>query len=324
MAARRRSKKSSAKRRKRKIRAYLGVEALIVIAFLIVILGWNQGGREVFQGIGTIGTPVVKSLDISDIDSTYGSLMQVKGGKIIGEKNGDTLAFPASLTKIMTVIVAIENLRDLKHEITLTTEMVDDLYKQNAMQAGFQPGETVRAIDLLYGAMLPSGAECCRALCYDIAGSEEAFVELMNEKVKKLGLKNTHFCDSTGLHDPNHYSTTNDMAVILKYAMGNSVFREILSSPWHSTPPTNVHPDGITYYSSLYKAIEDYTVTGGKILGGKTGFTSEAGLCLASAAEIEGREYILVTMGAWYNGENYADARKIYNRLGEAAQALAG
>jgi D-alanyl-D-alanine carboxypeptidase (penicillin-binding protein 5/6) len=138
-------------------------------------------------------------------------------------------------------------------------------------------------------------------------------------------MENTHFCDSTGLHNPDHYSTVSDMAVLLKYCLKNEAFREIIESSRHSTSGTNVHPDGITYYSTLFKNLSDTSVTGGQIMGGKTGYTDEAGLCLASFAEIEGREYILVTAGA-PGGSGSAlhiqDAVTIYNRLGAAAQAL--
>lgn len=171
--------------------------------------------------------------------------MQVRGGRVIGEINGEEKMYPASMTKIMTTIVAIENLKDLDQEITLTNEMFEGLYEQDATQAGFQPGETVRAIDLLYGVMLPSGAECCIALADTIAGSEADFVTLMNEKAAKLGMTGTNFCDTTGLHDANHYSTARDIAVLLKYALKDDTFREIIESPYHSTPGTNIHPDGI-------------------------------------------------------------------------------
>ena len=157
------------------------------------------------------------------------------------------------MTKIMTVIVAIENLDDLDQEITLTQEMFQGLYEQDATQAGFQPGETVRAIDLLYGAMLPSGAECCIALADTVGGSRDGFVELMNKKAQRIGMNGTHFCDTTGLHDPDHYSTVRDIAVLLRYALRNDTFREIIESPRHSTGVTNIHPSGITYYSTMFK-----------------------------------------------------------------------
>ena len=180
-------------------------------------------------------------------------------------------------------------------------------------------------IDLLYGAMLPSGAECCIALADTISGSEADFAELMNKKAAKLGMDNTHFCDSTGLHNPDHYSTVKDIAVLMKYCIKNDTFREIIETARHSTGVTNIHPDGITYYSTMFKNLSDPTVTGGKILGGKTGYTSEAGHCLVSFAEIEGREYIFVSAGASGADGNtiphIQDAVTVYNRVGAAIEA---
>ena len=308
---------------RRRLKGLIAVE-LIVVVILMMILGHNFGlDTGIMDFIDNIRKPTVKELDISGINSPYAVLMQVRGGKVIGEINGEEQMYPASMTKIMTTIVAIENLNDLDQEITLTNEMFDGLYEQDATQAGFQPGETVRAIDLLYGVMLPSGAECCIALADTIAGSEADFVTLMNEKAAKLGMTGTNFCDTTGLHDANHYSTAKDIAVLLKYALKDDTFREIIESPYHSTPGTNVHPDGITFYSTMFKNLSDTTVTDGQIMGGKTGYTGEAGHCLASFAEIDGMEYILVTGGASGTGiPHINDAVTVYNKLGEATLAL--
>ena len=319
MAARKRKKKKRTS--KTKMLLCLMVE-IIVVLVLLVIIGWDYGVEDWLK---EVTTPVVKELDVGGVNSSHVVLMSANGGKVIGEINGEEQIYPASLTKIMTVIVAIEELDGLEEKIMLDADIFPELYAGDATQAGFQAGEAVRAIDLLYGAILPSGAECCIGLADAIAGSEDAFVELMNKKAQKIGMENTHFCDTTGLHDPNHYSTAYDMAVLLKYAIRNDTFREIIETPRHSTGVTNIHPDGITYYSTMFKNLNDPTVTEGKILGGKTGYTNEAGLCLASFAEIGGREYILVTAGAPGNtGEplHVQDAVTIYNRLGEAAQAL--
>lgn len=247
--------------------------------------------------------------------------MDVKSGIVIGDLNGKEQIYPASMTKIMTAIVALEAFSDLDHEITLSENIFYALDGQDATQAGFQPGESVRVRDLVYGVMLPSGAECCLALADEASGSEEAFVEKMNKKAKSIGMKDTHFMDCTGLHDPEHYSTAYDIALLLKYALHNDTFREVAESHFHSTPATNVHPDGITYYSTMFKNMSDTSVTGGEILGGKTGYTSEAGHCLASFAQIYDREYILVTAGAAADATgvpHILDAKTIYNRLGEA------
>lgn len=303
----------------------LVAEILAVIALLLV-LSQNFGfGYQITVWVNQLIKPAVKELDITGINSSYAVLMQAGSGRVVGDINGETPMYPASMTKIMTTIVAIENLSDLNQEITVTNDMIANLYAQDATQAGFQPGETVPAIDLLYGVMLPSGADCCIALADTIAGSEEGFVELMNQKAEKLGLENTHFCNTTGLHADDHYSTARDIAELLRYALKNSTFREIIESPYHSTPGTNVHPDGITFYSTMFKNLSDTTVIDGKIMGGKTGFTSEAGCCLASFAEIDDIEYILVTAGAYQAGTPHIDdAVKLYNRLGEASSVLYG
>lgn len=303
----------------------LVAEILAVIALLLVF-SQNLGfGYQITVWVNQLIKPAVKELDITGINSSYAVLMQAGSGRVVGDINGETPMYPASMTKIMTTIVAIENLSNLNQEITVTNDMIANLYAQDATQAGFQPGETVQAIDLLYGVMLPSGADCCIALADTIAGSEEGFVELMNQKAEKLGLENTHFCNTTGLHADDHYSTAKDIAELLRYALKNSTFREIIESPYHSTPGTNVHPDGITFYSTMFKNLSDTTVIDGKIMGGKTGFTSEAGCCLASFAEIDDIEYILVTAGAYQAGTPHIDdAVKLYNRLGEASSVLYG
>lgn len=296
---------------------------VIVLLVIGVIVAWNQGLSDWMQ---SFTSPVVQELDISGISSSNAVLMQVDGGHVIGSVNGEETMYPASLTKMMTAIVAIENIGDLDEKITLTDENFSGLYEEDATQAGFQSGESVRAIDLLYGALLPSGAECCLALATYVSGSEDAFVEQMNQKAEELGMDHSHFCDTVGLHDPDHYSTAEDMAILLKYCIRNDTFRKIIQTARYSTGVTNVHPDGITFYSTLFKSLTDASVTGGQILGGKTGYTDEAGYCLASFAEIGGREYILVTGGAVGDSTNTAphiqDAVTVYNRLGEAVQAL--
>lgn len=169
---------------------------------------------------------------------------------------------------MMTAIVAIEELKDLDQEITLTQEMFAGLYEQDATQAGFQPGETVRAIDLLYGVMLPSGAECCIALSYAIAGSEQGFVDLMNKKQKSLEW--TELISVTAQDFIIRIITVRQRyGSSFTVCAENDTFREIAESPWHSTPGTNLHPDGITYYSTMFKNLSETSVTGGKILGGK-------------------------------------------------------
>lgn len=248
-------------------------------------------------------------------------LIRLKDHTVLMQKNSEEKIYPASLTKMMTAIVAIENLPDLKKKITLADSVFAALSETNASMAGFQPGEQVRAIDLLYGVMLPSGAECSIGLADQIAGTEQNFVKIMNQKAADLGMDNTHFKNAIGLHDENHFTTVKDLSILLSYALQNDTFRELFTSSRHSTQPTNKHPDGITFYSTLFKGLSDQNMIGGEILGGKTGYTGEAGLCLASLAKVGNQEYVLVTAGA--KGDNHSeqfnitDAKAVYSSIGK-------
>lgn len=324
-----RSKRAQMERKRRirrkKQRRRVLISALVEVLILAVLafaFCWNRGlGTKISGFFGRFDRPPVKELDVTGVNSSNVVLMDAKSGTVIGDLNGKEQIYPASMTKIMTAIVALEAFSDLDYEITLSENIFYALDGQDATQAGFQPGESVRVRDLVYGVMLPSGAECCLALADEVSGSEEAFAAKMNQKAKSIGMKNTNFMNSTGLHDSEHYSTAYDMALLLKYALHNDAFRDVIESHFHSTPAINVHPDGITYYSTMFKNMSDTSVTGGEILGGKTGYTSEAGHCLASFAQIYDREYILVTAGAAADATgvpHILDAKTIYNRLGEA------
>jgi len=259
------------------------------------------------------------SISPDKLNSPNAILIRLKDHTILMQKNSKEKIYPASLTKIMTAIVAIEELPDLNKEIKLTNSTFQGLYEADASMAGFQPGEQVRAIDLLYGVMLPSGAECCIGLADQIAGSEQNFAKLMNQKAADLGMKNTHFENTTGLHNVNHYTTVKDLAILLSYALQNDTFREIFTSSRHSTQPTNKHPDGITFNSTMFEELNNQNIIGGEILGGKTGYTDEAGLCLASLAKVGNQVYILISAGAKgdHHSEQYdiTDALAVYSSI---------
>jgi D-alanyl-D-alanine carboxypeptidase (penicillin-binding protein 5/6) len=263
------------------------------------------------------------SLSADKLKSPYAILYRLKDDTILLQKNIDVKIYPASLTKMVTAVVAIENLTDLKEEIKLNNAMFEGLFEADASMAGFQSGEIVQGIDLLYGALLPSGAECCVGLAVQIAGSEQGFVDMMNQKAAELGMVNTHFENTTGLHDENHYTTVNDLAIFLRYALQNDVFREIFTSSGYTIQRTNKHPDGLTLSSTMFDKLKksNQDLIGGEMLGGKTGYTDEAGLCLASLALIEEQEYILITTGAEGNQHteqyNITDALAAYSSLGE-------
>lgn len=259
------------------------------------------------------------SISPNQLNSPNAILIRLDDNAILLEKNSEKKIFPASLTKMITAIVAIENMPNLKDEIKITNSTFQGLYEADASMAGFQPGEKVRAIDLLYGAMLPSGAEACIGLADHIAGSEQEFVEMMNEKASDLGMVNTHFENATGFHDKNHYTSVKDLSILLSYALQNDTFREVFTSSRYSTPPSNKHYGGITFYSTLFKKLNTQNINNGEILGGKTGYTVEAGLCLASLAKVGQQEYILISAGAKgdHRTEQYniTDAIAVYNSI---------
>ena len=251
--------------------------------------------------------------------SRHALLMDARTGQVLARKRSGEEAAPASLTKMMTVLLATEALPDLDTPVTLPEDIFPALYKADASMAGFQPGETVTVRDLLYGAMLPSGAECCEALARQVSGSEEAFVALMNRKAGELGMKHTHFANCTGLTSPEHYSSAADLAVLLQAALNNETFRTVFTTGQYTSSVTAQHPKGLYMASTLLSRLDGGEVTGGQILGGKTGYTDAAGLCLASLAVVNGKEYILVTLGAPGNHAteqtNIMDAVQVYRRL---------
>ena len=300
---------------------------IVILAEAAIVLGiicFFVRGQEIREALQDFTRPIVKEVDMFGLNSPYSALIAARGGKLIGGQNAEERMYPASLTKMMTAILALEKLNP-GSEITFTDEMLNALTGSDATQAGFLSGETVKVRDIVYGCLLPSGADCCMAIAYRLSGSEEKFADLMNKKAERLGMKNTHFVNSTGLHDEEHYSTAYDMALLLKYCLRNKLFREIITSSYHSTEGTNLHPDGITFYSTLFNNLSSTEVTGGEIKGGKTGFTNAAGLCLASFAEIDGREYVLVTAGApGTTGEplHVRDAVTVFERVGEKAAGV--
>lgn len=335
-----RKKKISRKKRRRKILVAMQTAVIVIAAGLIattvyivnrpseekndIVQEQNETTPTPTETPTPTPTPIPITISTEGMYSSNAYLVRLSDGEVLLNQNAQQQIYPASMTKIMTAIVGIENIPDLNTQITLSPEMFDSLYAQHASMAGLSPGETLPAIDLLYGVMLPSGAEACMGIAEYLAGSEAAFADMMNQKAAELGLTNTHFVTCTGLHDPNHYTTCEDIEKLLEYALQNETFRQIFTSSVYTTSPTAEHPDGVIFQSSVSLKTGDLTLTTGKVEGGKTGFTDEAGLCLASAAEIGDEEYILVTAGAQGNGYtdpyHIIDAYMIYNQIAAAVQ----
>jgi len=227
-------------------------------------------------------------------------LVNLTTGEVIFEHDANVRAYPASLTKIMTVLIGLEQAEG--GTMTVKADFAR-LTLDNASIVGFEYGEERTLMEVLHGAMLSSGADATATIAYNIAGSYEGFVRLMNERAREIGMNQTNFMNTSGLHDENHYTTANDMAILLRYALGNQTFREIFTA--REYPFTNFFGEQHVMASTLFVNLRTTSFAGGEIIGGRTGFTYEAGRCLASLATNGTDELILITLGA----DSYAESQ---------------
>ncbi|MBE5871443.1 MAG: D-alanyl-D-alanine carboxypeptidase [Lachnospiraceae bacterium] len=251
-----------------------------------------------------------------EVVSTSVIFIDADDGEILAEREGRNRICPASMTKILTVLVAAEQVEDLEDTFTMTQQITDYSYSNDCSSAGFLVDEKIPVKDLFYGTILPSGADAAVGLATYVAGSQEAFVELMNQKCEQLGIgSTTHFTNCVGIYDDDHYSTPYDMAVILRAAMDNELCREVMSERVYTTTPTEQHPEGITISNWFLRRIEDKD-TGGEILCAKTGFVVQSGNCSASFGKSSsGREYLCVTAGSSSSWRCIYDHVALYHEL---------
>jgi D-alanyl-D-alanine carboxypeptidase (penicillin-binding protein 5/6) len=210
-------------------------------------------------------------------------LMDAVNGHILSQQEGDARIFPASLTKVLTAVLVIE--RTQPTDVVTISALAAN---QEPVTLNTKAGETYTVRDLLYGLLLHSGNDVAVALAEHVSGSVEQFAALMNEKAKSIGALSSNFTNPSGLHDPNHYTTGTDMARIMRYALQNPTFADII----HTYQYTIVRPSGeqvkITNRNQLLNQIPG-------MIGGKTGYTDEAGECLLTAVQREQAKMILMT-----------------------------
>lgn len=258
-----------------------------------------------------------KGIYSEEVISDYAILVDADTGTIIGKKSAYDRMTPASMTKVLTALVAAEAIseKDLDDTFTMTLEITDYAYKNDCSSVGFLDGEVVTVRDMFYGTILASGGDAAVGLATYVAGSHEAFVERMNEKVKQLGLAETaHFTNCVGIYDEELYCTAYDMAIIMKAAMENELCREILGVRTYTTTATAEHPEGITISNWFLRRIEDKD-TGGDVVGAKTGYVRQSGSCAVSYLEHEnGTAYICVTADSTSSWRCIYDHVEIYNR----------
>ena len=223
-------------------------------------------------------------------------LMEESTGTILYEKNSDEAHYPASITKIMTTLLALEN-GNLSDMVTFSDDAINNTEGSGIAR---DYGEQMTLEQCLYGVMLESANECAYAVAEHVGGTVENFVDMMNAKAKELGCTNTHFANPHGLQDENHYTTAHDMALIAQAAYQNETFRIIIGTKMYTIPPTNKHAEETvlrnhhdmlcTYHNANRRYLYPYCV------GGKTGYTATANSTLVTYAEKDGMTLICVVM----------------------------
>ena len=282
---------------------------------------WGQAEEEQVQaaqeqkGYTAQTTDATTAVD-DEVQSTNGIFIDLATGNILFDRDAHTRINPASMTKVLTVLVAAEHVTDWSDTFEITPEITNYSYVHDCSAVGFSNNEVVTVEDLFYGTVLCSGGDAALGLATYVAGSQEAFVDMMNEKLKELGLADTaHFTNCVGLYDENHYCTVYDIAMILEAAIDNPQCREVLSTKKYTTSSTSEHPEGIQISNWFLRRIEDKD-TGGEVICGKTGFVAQSGSCAVSyGMDAAGNEYICATVNAHSGWRCIYDHVELYKRF---------
>lgn len=252
----------------------------------------------------------------ASLSSDSAIIMELSSGLILYEHKSHKKHYPASITKIMTTLLCLEN-SSLSETVTYSEDAVYGI-EAGSSNMWIAVGEKMTMEQSLYCIMLESANEACLGVAEHISGSVDKFVDMMNERVGQLGLKGTHFQNPNGLHHDNHYTTAYDMAVISREAMKNSVFRKLTGTKTYTVPRTNKNdPRPMRNHQQLLYGYDYPQYTYKYCTGGKTGFTSVAGATLVTFAEKDGMELVCVTMagksGKQGEPNDFTDSIKLLN-----------
>jgi len=240
-----------------------------------------------------------------ELNSKYVYVYNLTEDKVMYEKEAKEEVLVASMTKIMTAILVIENNPNLEKQVTIKDEDLRDMYEYTT--TGFQDGDKVTIREILYGILLKSGSDAVNAGVRITTNTEEEFINLMNQKAKELGLVHTHFSNAVG-KDKDNYSSVEDIGIIMKYCLRNKDFKDIISTDMYYVENLELQING-----PLYKSLEKYDIDTSIVGGGKTGFTSLAKHSMVSYAEKNDITYIVVTDYAESYRDLLNDTNIIYN-----------
>ena len=221
-------------------------------------------------------------------------------GTEVVSKNAAKKAAPASITKITTALVVFQNCDDLNKIVTVSQSALDSLANTGSSLSGLKAGEEISVLNLLHCLLIPSGNDAAAVLAEFIGGSQEQFVEMMNDCVKKLGCKNTHYDNPHGLDSETHYTTAQDISVIAQEALKYNEFKKIVCLPKYTLPATNMNKER-TLTNTNSTIVKNYlTYYRDYIKGIKTGHTDKSGYCVVTYASKNGYNYLAVAMGGDY------------------------
>jgi len=243
-------------------------------------------------------------------------MINTNTGAVVYEKSPEEKIFPASLTKLVTLLVATELITDYEQNVTVTKECYDDV-GIGGSNINLKDGEIIKIDDMLYAIAISSANEAANAMAIHLCGSTTEFVDKMNAKVLELGAQNTHFVNTHGLHDPMHYTTAKDIAEIAKAAFANEKVLKYLSEPTHIIDPTNKTEQKRTLVTTNSLLRQNSGIFYKYCRAGKTGTTTPAGYNLVSIANKGDTEFILVAMNvekkAGSTNTVFADSKALYN-----------
>ena len=252
--------------------------------------------------LGSLLVLPVGATDDLGLYCTNAILVDANYDEVLYEKNAYDKAYPASMTKVMTALLVLEAME----EGTLTGDTMVTVSDYAARKdfpdestANLKSGEQMSVLHLLYCLMLPSANDAAKALAEHLGGSIDGFAQMMNDRARELGCKNTHYVNPHGLHNENHYTCPYDVALTFMAAMEHELFLEIIATPSYTVPPTNLK--GERYFFNTNGLISNLYYSGhvyDKCIGGKTGSTDEAGRCLVSAAQDGDKLMVSVIMGS--------------------------
>ncbi len=250
------------------------------------------------------------------VNAEAAAVFDLSGCNVVFSKNAFERLYPASTTKVMTALLAIKY-GDLDDIVTVTEDAV--ITESGATLCHINPGDQITLGQLLYGLMLPSGNDAGAAIAVHMAGSIEAFADMMNEEASRLGATGTHFVNPHGLNDQDHYTTAYDLYLIFNEALKQPYFRQVISTTAYTAQYTDGDGNPVIQTwkgGNWYMTGERETPEGFTVLGGKTGTTSAAGYCLIIAVEDEDEdEYISVVMKAGSRSDLYANMTQIIQKI---------